>query len=761
MTTVAEGSTASVALAADQYLVASVPASGYARVRLASGAPGSPSQEYALRAPTLARTFGPYGVAATLEVAALTGSATYTARTARPLLPAQFADNGDGTFELLDPNGDAASFSGSASSAAALALDRISYYAPFTHSIVPTLGTTPTHVRATEATVVDCYGVMQFCKSGEVRFRGARRVCNLIPSDSEGFVTGWTTTSITLTAAPTLSGLVPARRNVVKFARASGTTNMLQLNSTAYRPGYHTFSIGLQADASSSIKIRIERSGDSALVAETTVTATGVMQRFAVTGVITDTSNHRVKVTVDASGAASFYACCAQMEYASEVGEYVAVGVAGAASPYNGALVDGVQYFDYYRCTSTHATTRVVMQTDPSSYIPRSVLKGLLVEPLQAINRFWSSRDPTITTATHWTLTNVTAGAYVDTTLLGYQSLVLLQEDNATGAHQSYQDWHLTLPTDGQQMFVAFYCQQGTGRDWITCGFIGKDGTTTNQAWFNLATGEVGTVSGAAEVEAYIYEEGDCWRIGVAATAGAGATVVRGFVGIADADGSDSYTGTSGYGHYVGAAMMSLGDAPSAYVGDTAAAVKTRNAEYVSLPWASAVPTTEWTVYAESSIGGRSDAENKTSWWFLWYLWQSNSNRMGMTMRPGSFYGAYNSEEWAYDNYNNGAAVDIDGIVGASSPRVESWGSIVYAFRHCRSGSPAQRDSSSLGVAVNGQIGVNAGTDNTTVLSGLTTMYLGCMQGSSTGSDCPSPTFRDLTVYDYAMTDAELVALTQ
>lgn len=654
------------------------------------------------------------------------------------------------TYEM-QLTGPSIPFDLSAMSAAAIALDRLSFYAAWTHTIVPTLGTTPTHTRATVATVVDCYGVMQFCKSSEVRFEGARRVCNLIPSDSEGFVTGWTTTSITLTAAPTVPGLVPARRNVVRFSRASGTTDMMLLNSAAYRPGAHTFSIGLMADTSSTIRIRIERSGDSALVAEATVTATGVMQRFAVTGTITDTSNHRVKVLVDASGAAAFYACCAQMEYADAAQEYVSVGVAGGAAPFNGANVDGVQYFNHYRCTSTDPTTYVVTQDIRGGYIPGSVLKGLLIEPLLCVTKQYSSRDPG---AAEWTLTNVTAGAQSSCDLLGYLSLRKLEETVATGTHRTAQAWQGSAITDNLQMFMSCYVQKGE-RDWITVGFVGKDGSTVTQAWFNLATGTVGTVSSGAE--GYIYEQGDCWRVGVAGTAGAGASAPVGFIGNATADGVESYAGTLGYGHSVGAALLGLGDAPQTYPGDTpSASLVTRNAEVLSLTWSSVVKTTDWTVSARQSILARNTAANKTDWWYLWYVFDTSTNRFGLTMRPGTIGGgsAATADDFAYDNYNNGAAVDVDEIESGLDLEVRE------SFRSaCRHSRVAQRSSSSLGVAVNGIIGTHDNTANTTVLSGAAPVfYLASRSGNTTGDEIPGCTTRDFRVFDYPMTDTELVA---
>ena len=54
---------------------------------------------------------------------------------------------------------------------------------PLRTSIVPAYAAgsaTPTFTRATTATVVDHEGVLRYCRPGEARFWGARRVENLL-----------------------------------------------------------------------------------------------------------------------------------------------------------------------------------------------------------------------------------------------------------------------------------------------------------------------------------------------------------------------------------------------------------------------------------------------------------------------------------------------------------------------------------------------------------------------------------------------------
>ncbi len=657
--------------------------------------------------------------------------------------------------QLVGPSGEWAAsypFELAAISAGVLAANRVRFYAPFTHSIVPALGATPTHSRNCVGTVVDCYGVMHPVLANEVRFHGARRVANLI-ADSEGFTTGWSVAGgTTRTAVADREGLVKTRRNVRRFVVASGQTALTK-NSQAYRPGPHAFSVGLSGDGATEVRIRIERSSDSATVAEINVTPTTAMQRYALAGTITDTSNHRIVLYV-MSGSGTFYLSCAQTEYGTLVpNEYISNGVAGGAAPFNGANVDGVRYFPYYRPTTLDATTSIVSEELRGDQIPASVLLGLIVENNGNSNKWYSSRDPG---AAQWTLSGVSAGGLRTCNLLGYESLRKIIENGATSLHRTSQTWRSSGNANGEINSVSAYVQKGE-RDWAVVGLVQRDTTTEIKAWFNLATGTVGTVTGT-DVEAFIYPEGDCWRVGISGPTGTGATDVVGFFGIAGADGVESYAGDSASGHWFGACQIEESDAPSNYTGDSGtSSLIARVNESCTMAMPATVPTTEWTISTRQAMRGKVAQANKSNWWYLWYFYLDANNRGGLTIRPGVFGGgdAARQNDFAYDYYPNSATPDIEQITsGVDLAPLTPFKAV------CRFSREAFRDSSSLGMSINGLIGANNPTGPTTtpIAAGVVTLFLS-QQGSTNDTSRKSNAMcRDFAVYDYGMTDAELLA---
>lgn len=125
--------------------------------------------------------------------------------------------------------------------------DPIVHDLPLTHSLLARVGADLTFARTGASAVVDCYGSLQFCRSGEARFWGARRVENKIVDDTF-------TSSVTLAANTTKAlrtdvlGPYRNRRNVYELTRTSGTGAIFTLNSASYRAGQHTYSIWLGGD---------------------------------------------------------------------------------------------------------------------------------------------------------------------------------------------------------------------------------------------------------------------------------------------------------------------------------------------------------------------------------------------------------------------------------------------------------------------------------------------------------------------------------
>lgn len=77
MPTVSQGSSQTINLGATDSYKVTIADGGDAYVDLLSGAPGSPYQSPRLRGPTTTKTFGPYGVPATVRVRSIVGATTY------------------------------------------------------------------------------------------------------------------------------------------------------------------------------------------------------------------------------------------------------------------------------------------------------------------------------------------------------------------------------------------------------------------------------------------------------------------------------------------------------------------------------------------------------------------------------------------------------------------------------------------------------------------------------------------------------------
>jgi len=179
--------------------------------------------------------------------------------------------------------------------------DKFGFVAPRRSSVVLSKGAgTFSFTRATTATVEDWEGAIRVCKSGEVRFPGARRVENLIP-------------------APSASIAIGANKTVT------------------VTPGTYVFSMGAEATGTCLITF--------------TGTATGS------TGTLTANATNRTAKTLTITAGGTIIATCtvaaaADVQLEDVTGqsnqnpaEHVSVGV--LSSPFHGAMVDGVKYFEH------------------------------------------------------------------------------------------------------------------------------------------------------------------------------------------------------------------------------------------------------------------------------------------------------------------------------------------------------------------------------------------------------------------------------
>lgn len=546
-------------------------------------------------------------------------------------------------------------------------------------ALLASLPTQITFARSSTNGVTDYVGAYHVAKSGEARFYGARRTENLC-LNSEDFTTGWTV-GASVNAPVAVTGVSPrtGRESIKQIVRTSANAFVVTRNSTAYRPGQHTLSVALATgNGTDTVRLRIEESAGSTLIAQIDVvpplyTSPSSMQTYSVAGTIPDLTNHRFVITNPNSGATTVYVDGAMIQYThgrptGAPDDYVSIGV--ISSPWNGANVDGVRYWDTTN-GNTVLSGLVTFAAGPA--ITADTLKGLMIER-GTENGVYSSRD---IGAAEWAKSSVTTGsAMISSTVFGAASLRKMEEDNTTNSHRVGQDYRATLPVDNTRCTVSCYVKAAE-RDIVRIGFINKAGTV-NVAYFNLTTGTVSNISGGAEVEAYMYQVGDLWRLFLCGSAGVGAGAMQTIFGLAAVAGSPNYLGVTGSGAYFGALQFETVFMPTAYHGDTGSAstitTLTDNA-YMPSPF----PAGQWENGFDATLFYYSGSINKPNWVYPWYSRQDATNRHGPAWRPGAFGGFSDvgANDKVYDLYPNSAlwdGVDIEAASEDSGPLVtKSW----------------------------------------------------------------------------------------
>lgn len=515
---------------------------------------------------------------------------------------------------------------------------------PLTHSLFALVGTNLTFARTGASAIVDCYGSLQFCRSGEARFWGARRVENKLVDDTF-------TSSVTLAANTTKSlnstvlGPYRNRRNVYELSRTSGTGALFTLNSASYRAGQHTYSIWLGGDGAVQYTLAIQRNGgDNADLATVTVTppAQGLV-RYAVFATIPDDGlTYKVQLR-STTAVTTVRMSCAQFEWthgqSGAPNEYVPRGSTYDVSPYFGAGVDGVRYFNTLNpCT---VTSGVVTQSTSVILIDNDKLKGLLIGPTR-VNKFYHSRDVTLAS---WTVSGITAGAKSNSILLGTESMRKIVEDTSTGIHGVSQTWKGTLPStnagpSGQPVMVTIAGYfSAAERSIIKIGFSDLNGVD-KFAYVDVAKQKVLSESGDV-YKTHITPIGDLVRVSFTDKCGTGSTAPVGFFRLATAAGTDSYLGVSGNGLSIGAVSFERTDHACIYLGDTGTTTPGGTGDDTdSLVFAQYMGQNNWTVDCEASPMYDSDSQSKSSWSYIWYATKSTNQRFGCGIRPKAYGGA-------------------------------------------------------------------------------------------------------------------------
>lgn len=201
---------------------------------------------------------------------------------------------------------------------------------------------------------------------------------------------------------------------------------------------------------------------------------------------------------------------------------------------------------------------------DPVTLAP----KGLLIEETRTNVAVYSND----VTGTGWTVSGLTTSTPTNSPD-GTANAVLLLEDNSTGFHRAFQ----AATTTAAPWSVSAYFKPG-GRDWVWLRM--SDNVGIKYAWFNVATGVVGTVQSGLTATISRSKNGFYRCTITAATAANGAAAV--IFGTADADNSSSFTGDPTKGIYFFGLQIEAGAFATSYIPTTTTSL-TRNADVVQM----------------------------------------------------------------------------------------------------------------------------------------------------------------------------------
>lgn len=263
------------------------------------------------------------------------------------------------------------------------------------------------------SSIHDYQGYLQIIRANEIGYEGLRRVENLCP-DARNMTTGWTLDTNTFNTDRAYIGGSPTANKGVLITRPAASTVMLTMNSQSYEPDMHVAS-GKFAAISGTVVLRIQciRSGDNAVVATRDITLSTTYARRGISFTPLDTSNHRITLgLVSGTGfGMDEWMVERKADQVPHPSEFVTRGEAGTVWPFQGAGVDGVQYFDTLPYCFLESDGNIFEFADRVQ-ISESVFKGVrrppaaTQRPLQTVD-LTAITATTASTATPWLKTNL------------------------------------------------------------------------------------------------------------------------------------------------------------------------------------------------------------------------------------------------------------------------------------------------------------------------------------------------------------------
>lgn len=587
------------------------------------------------------------------------------------------------------------------------------FTAVLTNSVILRNGTgSATYTRATTATFTDHEDVIRPVLSGEVRFQGARRVYNEFATNTENITTGWqANTGVTFSAADRVVYNGTGVAGDYRFRTTTGIKTLAR--DGRYRVSFEARWVSAPAGTNN---IRVSPSLGAYY---TTITLTDQWQRYStdVADIISG-ANLRPQFASISGNNDSFTLEIRKWMIEEVTGqsnqnpsEYVSVGV--LSSPYHGAMVDGVKYFD---TTNGNTVSSNVVTEASGSPISLATLKGYLAEGART-NLCLRSED----FGTTWTTSNVTVSTNQTTAPDGTATADAILESATTSTHLINQSITISATTT----YSASCFVKGLNRTWCAVEMIGVD-AAGRFAYFNLSgSGAVGTTSGTTSTRITAYPNG--WylcTIVAASGTGAGTGAIR--VYSASADNTATFLGNTSNGLYVWGAQLEAGSFASSYIPTTTASV-TRNADVLTYQFAGNADATVGSCYMEYQSGvtvgsglGCTPVSFSTTQGAMAYI---NSPDARTTCR-------------VFDGTNIVQATGLNDISTAVRKRATSWG------------------GSTMRITGDGVLPASGSFDGGI---GSTSIAIG---GLSTGASAIFGTIRNVRIYQAQFTSAQLQAVT-
>ena len=457
------------------------------------------------------------------------------------------------------------------------------FYAPLTNSLVLTRGVgNPTFTRSDTAdycaTITDFEGLIKYVKSGEIRFNGARRVENLL-SGTASLNSGSNKTITVVAGQYVFSMGKGASSGVATFSGTGGATGTLTQNASSRTATKFTLTAGT----------------------------------FIVTASVVTLVDLQLELI---SGQAN-----------QNPSEYVSGGI--LSSPYHGANVDGVKYFNYL---NGNTLTNNVLTEAVGTAISDAILKGYLCEG-NKVNLFKYSEQ---FNNGYWqTASNITITPDSVISPAGTLTADKFTELATTATHRvSANNNNGETIVSGTIYTLSCYFKKGT-RQFHALLVTDYAGSHQIRQWFDLDNGILGTNSKLGTLiernNATITDYGRGWyRATLTVTpTNTFSNIINLFITLASADGTSSYLGSiTQYGYFWGA-KLEAGEFASSYNPTVAGAV-TRGLGLNRNTVSSNISNTIFTGYAEYTPTAATTS-------YIWGSYVDASNYTLLLYIAGSF----------------------------------------------------------------------------------------------------------------------------